>query len=112
MSRKILPVRNREGVLYGYAHWCQGCRLVHIFHVIPPGPVWSFNNDMEKPTFDPSMREFMPARKDANGKIVKPEITLCHYFLKDGEIDFLPDSSYHQLRGKHSLQDIPEDYGI
>lgn len=112
MSRLLVEKRNRAGELYGYSHWCAGCRCVHTFHVVGPGPVWTFNGNMEKPTFSPSMRYFIPARKDVVGKIIESEVTLCHYFLTDGEIDYLADSSDHELRGKHPLQPIPENYGV
>lgn len=106
MSRLLVERRNRAGELYGYSHWCAGCRCVHTFHVVGPGPVWTFNGNMERPTFTPSMRSFLPAHDG------KPEQTLCHYFLTDGEINYLTDSSDHELRGKHPLQPIPENYGV
>jgi len=53
------------------------------------------------------MREYWPARRDAAGNITQPERTMCHYFLKNGEIEFLGDSTEHELRGKHPLPDFP-----
>lgn len=112
---KLVPCRNSEGVLYGYAHWCPGCGHAHVFHVVKASdsaPCWSFDGNMELPTFGPSMREYMPERKNADGSVRNPEKTLCHYFLKKGEIEFLGDSTEHQLRGKVPLPDFPPDYRI
>lgn len=105
---KLVECRNQAGQLYGYAHWCPGCQHAHIFHTvrIDSGPCWDFDGNLERPTFRPSMREFWPAH---NGK---PERTLCHYFLRNGEIDFLGDSTEHELRGKVPLPDFPEDYRV
>lgn len=109
---KLTPVRNRAGELYGYAHWCPGCKQAHVFHTVKASdsaPVWSFDGNMEKPTFSPSMRQFLPARKDESGAIKRPEQTLCHYFLKAGELEFLKDSTGHDLRGKVPLPEFPEE---
>jgi hypothetical protein len=104
---KLKPVHHGEtNELLGYAHWCAGCECAHIFYTRPGSPQWTFNGNMESPSFEPSMRFFHHANKD------KPEKTLCHYFLRDGVIEYLADSGDHDLRGKHPLQDIPDGYGI
>lgn len=112
---KLIPVSNRNGELYGYAHWCPGCKHAHVFHTIKASdsaPCWTFDGNMEMPTFSPSMREFYPEMKNPDGSVRRPEKTLCHYFLKDGEIEFLNDSTCHDLRGKIVLPDFPSDYQI
>ena len=87
----------------GYIHYCPGCEDMHHFYTNGKMHAnWSFNGNVEKPTFEPSMRVFSSAR---NGK---PERTWCHYFLRDGVIEFLDDSSGHKLRGKVPLPELPE----
>lgn len=68
------------------AHYCPGCGHLHVIHVGKPnssGAKWGWNGDPEKPTFTPSIH--------IHGR--------CHYFLRDGMLEFLPDSS-HKLAGK------------
>lgn len=84
----------------GYAHWCPGCLEPHAFAVDVPfsnGARWTFDSNLESPTFAPSMnigwgRQADPAWKDDEGG-------RCHYFLKAGQLQFLSDST-HALRGQ------------
>lgn len=106
---KVMPVQRSDGKVWGYAVRCPGCGHSHVFNVAIPGepnkpgrPCWSFNGSFDKPTFSPSMRTYDPA---ANGQL---ERTRCHSFVTDGVIDFLPDSSAHQLRGKHPLPEYED----
>jgi hypothetical protein len=54
-------------------------------------PVWTFNGNLEKPTFTPSILVTMPIEGE------KPKI--CHSFVTDGRIQFLGDCT-HALAGK------------
>ncbi len=70
----------------GYAHWCPGCQELHAFAVDQPlsnGARWSFNGDIEKPTFSPSMNY----------------VGHCHYTITAGMIQFHGDS-VHALKGQ------------
>lgn len=95
----------------GYGHWCPGCGYGHEINVDVPNSVgakWSFNGDPKKPTFSPSinMRVNMPDM----GKHYQPDIksTVCHYFIRDGKIQFLGDCT-HSLKGQTvDLPDIPD----
>lgn len=94
----------------GFHHWCPGCGHAHTYYVMNGNgrPCWTFDGNMEKPTFAPSMRVFTPAHTDEDGK--HPEETLCHYFLRAGEIQFLNDCA-HALKGQTvALPDFPADY--
>src|SRR5262249_26563733 len=71
--KKIYPVtaalEERKGQVIAYMVWCPGCECGHQFYVLPPhkkivngkwtgeweGPVWTFDGNMECPTFTPSM---------------------------------------------------------
>ena len=71
----------------GYRFWCPGCNFSHLYLV--EGPLkWDFNNDMEKPTFHPSLLTdgHRPERR-------------CHLFVTNGKIHFCGDC-FHELKGK------------
>lgn len=74
---------------------CPACGYEHPFHVGRPnssGAQWSFNGDMERPTFSPSMLCMPDGPKR------------CHSFVRDGQIQFLSDS-WH---GRSDTVDLPE----
>lgn len=77
----------------GYIFECIGCGIEHVIWTGKSGyPVWSFNGDMENPTFSPSHLceyEWGPERKPVR----------CHSFIKNGHIEYLPDCT-HTLAGK------------
>jgi hypothetical protein len=81
-------VRVIEGGYYSFK--CPGCGSMH---VIPTtGPIaWSFNGDLEKPTFQPSLL--------MNRDLGNPTVPRCHSFITDGAIRFLPDCT-HSLAGQ------------
>ncbi len=76
----------------GYVFFCPGCGYYHSFQTElgsnPNRPIWTFNGDMEKPTFSPSLGIFM----------MMPE-KRCHTFVRDGQIQYLSDC-FHELRGQ------------
>ena len=58
-------VRTQDGTTYSAIyHWCQACDQLHgVWVNEQPGdtkasPRWTFNGDMERPTFEPSVRVF------------------------------------------------------
>lgn len=100
MSKKTMEMIDSTGKVYGYAVWCPGCGHMHAFRTVPDGarPCWTFNGDVEKPTFHPSMLTWTPMRDGSKSNI-------CHSFVRDGCIEFLGDCTAHQLRGIHQLPD-------
>lgn len=58
-------------------------------HPLPDS--WTFNGDVEKPTFNPSFRQ------SGGGAIPKGQS--CHYFIHGGQIEFCGDS-WHTLAGQ------------
>lgn len=75
--------------------YCPGCKTHHGFTTKHPTfPPWTFNGDVDKPTFTPSML--------VNGDY--PE-SRCHSFVTDGKIQFLSDC-FHEL--KNTTVDLPE----
>jgi len=82
----------------GYGHLCPGCSQVHFIAVekeLPNGAQWTFDGNIEAPTFGPSIKVTVPigARRQNERPLV------CHYFLKAGQIEFCGDST-HELAGK------------
>lgn len=90
-----------------WGHWCPGCECAHVFYIgRSKRPCWTFDGNLKAPTFAPSMRSFIPENKEDK----TPEQTLCHYILTKGVLNFLPDSSGHELRGEVPLPPFPVDY--
>jgi uncharacterized protein DUF6527 len=100
----------------GYTHWCPGCLEMHRL----PDSGWTFNGDLNKPTFQPSFKHTgVKTVKDkngqwtgewvldANGKAI-PDI--CHYILTNGILNFCSDCT-HEMAGKPvPLPELPEFY--
>jgi hypothetical protein len=79
---------------HGYLHWCPGCDHAHAISVNNPGrPNWQFDGNVFRPTVSPSIRIFTPAYEG------DPERTDCHYFIRNGQLEFCGDSA-HALKGK------------
>lgn len=90
----------------GFFHWCPGCKQAHRVNVSKEGlPKWTWDGNVDRPTCAPSVRNFTSYDDDG-----KPR-TLCHYFLKGGNIEFCGDCA-HELSGKTvPLPDWPPNYG-
>ena len=78
---------------------CPGCGLPHALNLNPAErPCWQFSGDAGNPTIAPSInawREFGASRHAER----------CHSFVRNGRIQFLPDST-HDLAGK--TVDLPD----
>ena len=92
--------------------FCPGCEAPHTVQIGEgPGPRWGFNNDLERPTFTPSVlvtwTQWEPpatapeiAAKIELGLIVQTEVAkACHSFITDGRIQYLGDCT-HPLAGQ------------
>lgn len=88
---------------------CPGCECLHGPIVTAPAgtrPAWRWNGDRDRPTLSPSIRVqgTVPLTEDEyqrviRGEKVEPKPLLCHTFVRDGQIEFLPDCT-HALAGK------------
>ncbi len=93
--------------LGGYIHFCAGCDRAHYIQT-DKHPAWTFNGDIENPTFGPSIRIYQPAGTYGENEEFVPEKTLCHYFIVAGQIQYLTDCD-HQLAGVTTeLPPLPE----
>lgn len=78
--------------------WCPGCDEAHQIDI----EKWDFNGNYDKPTFSPSYLTWndpnpkADPKHDPTGKYRNG--SRCHSFIKDGQIEFLSDST-HNLAG-------------
>lgn len=84
-----------------YLHWrCPGCKTSHVVPVDGPNaasPRWTWNQDRNRPTLEPSVLVHAHDDIDEDGdRIVTPR---CHVFIRDGRIQFLGDCT-HALAGQ------------
>lgn len=105
LSPKLVK-HESEGV-EAYSHWCTACQECHTFYIQDQGPEkWSFNGNVDRPTFSPSMKLYRIGKKKDE------ERTLCHYILTDGVMNYCNDSP-HAFAGKSvPLEDIPDHWGF
>ena len=101
----------RKSTDWSVFFWCPGCKRGHaIVHKQNPhnpnGPVWTWNGDVNKPTFSPSLLITYPANSEATEEFKEWRTERrCHSFIIDGKIQFLSDST-HELSGQ--TVDIPD----
>ncbi len=98
----------------GWLIFCPACRCGHKFDK----GRWTFNGDLEKPTFSPSMLvksvdlpKHNPITDDfakgedgeylfgPDGRLLGCKDRVCHSFVRDGHIEFLNDCT-HELAGQ------------
>lgn len=95
MSIRLSDKIYRGGAPGCLLHYCPGCEQLHMIAVDRPnscGAQWVWNGDTERPTFSPSINI----------------VGQCHYFIRDGVIEFCADSK-HALAGKSvALPDMPD----
>lgn len=103
------------------AFHCPGCDGLHVLTIDPTArPCWSYNGLPDAPTFSPSVLvrtgHYIDGHKAgqdcwcsmaAKAPDDPPPFTctICHSFVTDGRIRFLPDST-HALAGQ--TVDLPE----
>lgn len=97
----------------GLTFWCQGCKEAHtVWHGAGPGPRWTWNGDVEKPVFGPSvlvtgvnrLTDEQHAAFMRGEPLPEPTPMRCHTFVgcngaRPGEIVFLSDCT-HELAGQ------------
>lgn len=89
MSQASSRLRRAEGA---FEHWCPACEQMH---TLPDS--WTFDGDLESPTFHPSfkhsgiLRDFVDGKwtgtwkRDAGGNTIR---FVCHYNLVAGKLQF------------------------
>lgn len=89
--------------------WCPGCEEYHVVNVGEGSrPRWTFNGDFDKPTLAPSILvksgHYVDGMAragycDKSGGEDPCDCSICHSFVRDGQIQFLNDCT-HALAGK------------
>ncbi len=108
LGRKIVVRTGFYGTLEDpfptHAHWCPACNEMHDYAVEKPfknGAQWSFNGNLDSPSFNPSMNYSVGPM--SNGNIYR-----CHYFVTAGRIIYQLDSTHSMSGQTVDLPDIPE----
>jgi hypothetical protein len=107
--------RCTDGKIYAW-FVCPGCGENHApvvaKHPKVVGPLWTYNGDADRPTFEPSLLVQGVCRltddehaRVMRGEHVEPRPLVCHSFIRDGRIQFLSDCT-HALAG--TTVDLPE----
>ncbi len=89
---------------------CPGCMDLHVIRISGEGrPCWGYNGDPLAPTFTPSIlvRSVQTVQNEnyewtgewVYGPDGKALPSICHSFVTDGRIQFLPDCT-HNLAGQ------------
>lgn len=89
MSQVSPILRRAQG---RHFHWCPACEMMH-----PLPDSWTFNGDVQNPTFSPSFRQgftHWTGGVDEETGLGRGERQNreCHYIITDGKIQFCPDS--------------------
>lgn len=89
---RVSPIADKAGAIVAYNFRCPGCTTLHVIHVShPTADTWTFNGDLKRPTFSPSIL--------VNADRSHPGLPRCHSFVRDGCIQFLGDCT-HDLAGR------------
>lgn len=102
MARAIIKMVGEQKYVSFY---CLGCRHPHSLKLRPgPSPSWEFNNNADLPTLDPSVHVNPP------GKHYIKSHPICHSYVRNGQIEYLADST-HAFSGQTiDLPDYPEEW--
>ncbi|MFN3464728.1 MAG: DUF6527 family protein [Terricaulis sp.] len=84
----------------GFMYWCPACDGAHRVCTEGGEPRWTFNGNVDRPTFGPSVKVTGGARGSDH---------VCHHFVEDGIIRYCSDST-HALAGQ-SIDMPPHEIG-
>jgi hypothetical protein len=117
---KTVPQTNDNGKILGYMIFCPACLCGHLFYTNHNNPKcnWTFDGNTEKPTFSPSMLVKAQNYPSGNNWPTDEELlkmkageklnmipTICHSFVRNGQIQFLSDCT-HKMAGQ--TVDLPK----
>lgn len=94
---KVKHLTNQDGEHGGWMIECPACGDGHLFDAR-----WTFNGDLDRPTFTPSML----VHEHPYGDGVRPR---CHSFVTDGRIQFLSDSGHAMAGQTVELPDLDDN---
>ena len=85
---------NKKGLTF----YCEGCEMSHsIIYEGTSGPIWKWNNSLDKPTIKPSIKaQWVKTNPKTHLKV---RDMICHSYVKEGMLEYLTDCT-HKLAGK------------
>lgn len=112
----VLSAKLRKGDGNRILWWCPGCKEAHQINVGEGSLRWSWDGNVDLPTFSPSIlvkgvrnnltdaewEDFdrMDVKADREKILADRRFaSVCHCFVRNGQIQFLSDCT-HELRGK------------
>lgn len=108
LSRKLRDIKG------GVLHYCPGCDQAHAIWITEPNPItgakWTWDGNVDRPTFSPSIHCFTEYETIYGIECKLPDgqrKTLCHYFVKQGRIEYCGDSPHHLAGQTVDLPDWP-----
>lgn len=106
---KVEPAEGQSEPWADFMFWCPGCQCAHGVWVSQRngrGAVWKFDGDMERPTFEPSIKvtgvqPMTQAEEDAlmTGGRATPRASVCHLFVRGGKLVYCGDCT-HSFKGR------------
>lgn len=108
MTARIQPYHTGDGSsLYGYTFTCPGCKDRHYIPTSTKSQCrWTFNGSVERPTFSPSILVNEVLWPDGSVGFIR-----CHFFVRDGQIEFCSDSK-HEMAEKTVELAVIEPSGV
>ena len=106
-------LETEKGEESGYAFWCPACKQPHRFTIVSPitgRPKWTFDGNLESPSFSPSLLYYTPQGKvgdDGKWKETGRK-TNCHLHVKRGQIQYCGDFPHEYKGNTVALQEWPE----
>jgi hypothetical protein len=93
----------KEVVTY-FHFYCPGCKHQHTYSIKDNGEGWSFNGNIDSPSFTPSLlnRSFTKNPDTGSYDVEKDR---CHLFITNGKIVYCGDC-HHEYAGK--IVELPE----
>lgn len=100
---KAYPFYSDPDTIAGYGAFCPACKVEHLFLTTSydDHPVWGFDGNMEKPTFQGSM---LANKREWPGR---PK---CHSFLENGRWRFLDDCTHEAAGQTMDMIPYPPEY--
>lgn len=95
-AKLILSASPGSEMGHTLSHWCPGCNCRHLIPIEKPnaqGARWTWDENLENPTFTPSVNIEVATNKE--GVVIKR----CHYIITAGKIQYCADST-HTLSGQ------------
>ena len=96
MSQKLKVIAPESGSAGDFSFFCPGCGLEHLVWTTTRNDnqaIWSFNGNLKRPTFAPSILVRFGQER------------VCHSFVTDGKIQYLQDCT-HEIAG--TTVDLPD----